>query len=84
MIEHTTIAASEKSLWNTGYPILDFIENFIVAFVDQLEAQHANEELDGEVVVIDDDGNRLDVHCVTVVVGNSGRNQPTGQVSTVS
>lgn len=39
MIEHTTIAAPEKSLWNTGYPILDFIENFIVAFVDQLEAQ---------------------------------------------
>jgi len=39
MIEHTNIAASEMSLWNTGYPILDFIENFIVAFVDQLEAQ---------------------------------------------
>lgn len=41
MIEHTTIAAPGLSLWNTGYPILDFIENFIVAFVDQLEARQA-------------------------------------------
>jgi pimeloyl-ACP methyl ester carboxylesterase len=41
MIEHTDIAAPEMSLWNTGYPILDFIENFIVAFVDQLEAQQS-------------------------------------------
>lgn len=38
MIEHTDIARIEDSLWNSGYPILDFIENFIVAFVDQLEA----------------------------------------------
>jgi pimeloyl-ACP methyl ester carboxylesterase len=38
MIEHTDIAKIDGSLWNTGYPILDFIENFIVAFVDQLEA----------------------------------------------
>lgn len=39
MIEHTTIAPSEASLWNAGYPILDFIESFIVGFVDQLEVQ---------------------------------------------
>ncbi len=38
MIEHTDIAMIEDSLWNSGYPILDFIEDFIVAFVDQLEA----------------------------------------------
>jgi pimeloyl-ACP methyl ester carboxylesterase len=38
MIEHTDIAKIEDSLWNTGYPILDFIEDCIVAFVDQLEA----------------------------------------------
>jgi pimeloyl-ACP methyl ester carboxylesterase len=37
MIEHTKIAKIEDSLWNTGYPILDFIEDFIVAFVDELE-----------------------------------------------
>ena len=37
MIEHTTIAAPDASLWNTGYPLLDFIENFIVGFVDRLE-----------------------------------------------
>jgi hypothetical protein len=39
MIEHTAIAASHLSLWNSGYPILDFIEDFIVGFVDRLEAQ---------------------------------------------
>jgi len=38
MIEHTDFAMIEDSLWNTGYPVLDFIENFIIAFVDQLEA----------------------------------------------
>lgn len=38
MIEHTDIAKIEDSLWNSGYPILDFIEDFIVAFVDELEA----------------------------------------------
>ena len=38
MIEHTSFAKIEDSLWNTGYPVLDFIENFIVAFVDELEA----------------------------------------------
>ena len=38
MIEHTDIAKIEDSRWNTGYPILDFIEDFIVAFVDELEA----------------------------------------------
>jgi pimeloyl-ACP methyl ester carboxylesterase len=38
MIEHTDIAKIDDSLWNTGYPILDFIEDFIVAFVDQLDA----------------------------------------------
>lgn len=37
MIEHTTIAAPELSQWNTDYPILAFIESFIVAFVDRLE-----------------------------------------------
>jgi pimeloyl-ACP methyl ester carboxylesterase len=39
MLEHTTIAPANASSWNGGYPILDFIEEFIVAFVDQLEAQ---------------------------------------------
>ena len=38
MIEHTDIAKIEDSLWNAGYPILDFIEDFVVAFVDELEA----------------------------------------------
>jgi len=38
MIEHTSFAKIEDSLWNSGYPVLDFIENFIVAFVDELEA----------------------------------------------
>jgi hypothetical protein len=38
MIDHATAAPTE-SLWNVGYPLLDFIENFIVAFVDQLEAK---------------------------------------------
>jgi pimeloyl-ACP methyl ester carboxylesterase len=38
MIEHTDIAPIEGSLWNSGYPILDFIEGFVVAFVDELEA----------------------------------------------
>lgn len=38
MIEHTDIAPIEDSLWNSGYPILDFIEDFIVAFVDELDA----------------------------------------------
>jgi pimeloyl-ACP methyl ester carboxylesterase len=38
MIEHTDFAKIEDSLWNTGYPVLDFIENFFVAFVDGLEA----------------------------------------------
>ena len=38
MIEHTDIALIDDSLWNTGYPILDFIEDFVVAVVDELEA----------------------------------------------
>ena len=38
MIEHTSIADPTLSRWNTGYPILGFIEDFIVAFVDRLEA----------------------------------------------
>jgi pimeloyl-ACP methyl ester carboxylesterase len=38
MIEHTDIAKIDDSLWNTGYPILDFIENFVIAVVDELEA----------------------------------------------
>jgi alpha-beta hydrolase superfamily lysophospholipase len=37
MIDHTTIAPPGASSWNTGYPILDFIEDFIAAFVDRLE-----------------------------------------------
>ena len=39
MINHETISPSSASAWNTGYPILDFIESFIVAFVDGLEAR---------------------------------------------
>jgi pimeloyl-ACP methyl ester carboxylesterase len=38
MIEHTDIAKMDDSLWNSGYPILDFIEDFVVAVVDGLEA----------------------------------------------
>jgi pimeloyl-ACP methyl ester carboxylesterase len=38
MIDHEDISPSSTSAWNTGYPILDFIESFIVAFVDGLEA----------------------------------------------
>ena len=38
MLEHTTIAANVPPRWNTDYPILTFIEDFIVAFVDRLEA----------------------------------------------
>ena len=38
MIEHTDIAKIDDSLWNSGYPILDFIEDFFVAVVDELEA----------------------------------------------
>jgi pimeloyl-ACP methyl ester carboxylesterase len=38
MIEHTDIAPLLSSQWNTGYPILEFIEEFVVAFVDRLEA----------------------------------------------
>jgi pimeloyl-ACP methyl ester carboxylesterase len=38
MIEHTDIAPIGDSLWNSGYPILDFIEDFLVAVVDELEA----------------------------------------------
>ena len=39
MVEHTAVAAGAMPEWNTGYQILDFIEDFIVAFVDGLEAQ---------------------------------------------
>ena len=38
MIEHTDIAKIDDSLWNSGYPILDFIEDFFVAVVNELEA----------------------------------------------
>jgi pimeloyl-ACP methyl ester carboxylesterase len=38
MIEHTDIAEMVVSRWNSGYPILDFIEDFVVAVVDELEA----------------------------------------------
>ena len=38
MIEHVDIAPMNDSLWNSGYPILDFIEMFVIAFVDELEA----------------------------------------------
>jgi pimeloyl-ACP methyl ester carboxylesterase len=39
MIEHTTVAPWQASLWNSGYPILDFIESFVIAFVDGLDAR---------------------------------------------
>lgn len=39
MIEHTTVAPASASSWNSGYPILEFIEEFVVAFVDELEAR---------------------------------------------
>jgi pimeloyl-ACP methyl ester carboxylesterase len=39
MIEHTEVAPSDASRWNTGYPILDFYEKFIIAFVDGLDAR---------------------------------------------
>lgn len=38
MVEHTDIAKIEDSQWNSGFPILDFIEDFVVAVVDELEA----------------------------------------------
>jgi pimeloyl-ACP methyl ester carboxylesterase len=37
MIDDTSVADPYASEWNTGYPILEFIENFVVAFVDGLE-----------------------------------------------
>lgn len=39
MIEHESIASWTRSDWNTGYPILQFIEDFIVAFANGLETQ---------------------------------------------
>ena len=39
MIDHTEVAPWEKSNWNTGYPILEFIEEFVVSFVSELEAR---------------------------------------------
>lgn len=48
MVDHTSVAAPEASLWNRGYPILDFIENFIVGFVDQLEVQQPG--ITGQIV----------------------------------
>lgn len=39
MIEHENIASWTQSNWNTGYPVLQFIEDFIVAFANGLEAQ---------------------------------------------
>jgi pimeloyl-ACP methyl ester carboxylesterase len=37
MIEHTEVAPSNASNFNTGYPILEFIEEFIVRFVDAVD-----------------------------------------------
>jgi pimeloyl-ACP methyl ester carboxylesterase len=48
MIEHTTIAPSSASRWNSGYPILEFIEDFVVAFVDGLEARQPG--IKGQIV----------------------------------
>jgi pimeloyl-ACP methyl ester carboxylesterase len=48
MIDHETISPSTASLWNTGYPILDFIERFVVAFVDGLEARQPG--IKGQIV----------------------------------
>lgn len=39
MIEPENIASWIQSNWNTGYPILQFIEDFVVAFVNGLETQ---------------------------------------------
>jgi pimeloyl-ACP methyl ester carboxylesterase len=48
MIDHTRVAPAEASSWNTGYPLLDFIENFVVAFVDGLEARQPG--IKGQIV----------------------------------
>jgi pimeloyl-ACP methyl ester carboxylesterase len=48
MLEHTTVAPADASLWNTGYPILDFIEDFVIAFVDGLDARQPG--IKGQIV----------------------------------
>lgn len=48
MIEHTTVAPADASRWNSGYPILDFIEKFLVAFVEGLEARQPG--IKGQIV----------------------------------
>ena len=48
MLEHTSVAPANASLWNTGYPILDFIESFVVAFVEGLEQQQPG--IKGQIV----------------------------------
>lgn len=48
MIEHTSVAPSSASRWNTGYPILDFLEEFVVAFVDVLEQRQPG--IKGQIV----------------------------------
>ena len=48
MIDHEAISPSTASSWNTGYPILDFIERFVVAFVDGLEARQPG--IKGQIV----------------------------------
>ena len=39
MFDHTRVAPTAASDYPTGYPILDFIEEFIVQFVNALEEQ---------------------------------------------
>lgn len=48
MIEPTRVAPAEASSWNSGYPILDFIEKFVVAFVDGLEVRQPG--IKGQIV----------------------------------
>ena len=38
-IDHERVAPSADSAYNTGYPVLDFIEEFIVQFVERLGAR---------------------------------------------
>jgi pimeloyl-ACP methyl ester carboxylesterase len=48
MIDDTLVAPSSASRWNTAYPILDFMEEFVVGFVDVLEQRQPG--IKGQIV----------------------------------
>jgi pimeloyl-ACP methyl ester carboxylesterase len=41
MVEHTDVAPLKQSNWNSGYPVLEFFEEFVIAFVNRLEAKQS-------------------------------------------